>query len=85
VTKHQEELLPGQQDSGTTGSTSTGSTSEGVKALSPHQKEVTGQATGDGADKPSRLMTEARQMAKAGDEKGCMNKLSELKNLIGVK
>jgi hypothetical protein len=86
VTKHQEELLPGnQQDSGTTGSISSGSTSEGVKAISPHQEQATGQATGHDADQVSSVMTEARQMAKAGDEQGCMNKLSELKNLMGVK
>src|SRR5215211_5166957 len=86
VTKHQEQLLPGnQQDNQTTGSTTTGSTSAGVKAISPHQEQVTGQQTGNGAEQVSRTMTEARQMAKAGNEQGCMNKVSELKNLMGAK
>jgi hypothetical protein len=81
VTKHQEQLLPGNQQDNQT----TGSTSAGVKAISPHQEQVTGQGTGGSADQLSRAMTEARQMAKAGDEQGCMNKVSELKNLMGAK
>jgi hypothetical protein len=83
ATKHQEQVLAGnQQDSGTE---TTASTSKGVQAVSPHQQQVTGQATGHDADQVSRMMTEAKNMAKAGDEEGCMMKVSEIKKMIGVK
>lgn len=87
VTKHQEQLLPGNQGTSpeTTGSTSdAGTASDQVEAISPHQEEVTGKATGDDADQVATLMTEAREMADAGDEAGCMQKVTELKNLMGT-
>jgi hypothetical protein len=80
VTKHQEEVLPGKQSS--SGET-TGATSKQIQAISPHQQEVTGGATGHGADQIAQMMTEAGKLAKAGDEAGCMRKLSEMKKLLG--
>lgn len=78
ATKHQEEVLPGkQQDSG--------STTGAVEAISPHQKQVTGQPSEKPTDKIGQLMAEARKMVDAGDEQGCMKKVSELKNLMGIK
>jgi hypothetical protein len=80
VTKHQEELLPGKQGSGdpeTTASTGT------VKPTSPHQEQVTGTATA--GEHASQVMAEARKMAEAGDEQGCMKKLAELKEALGAK
>lgn len=82
VTKHQEEVLPGNQ--GVTGET-TGSTTTGkVEGVSPHQKEVTGEATDQPSDQVAKLMTEARDMADAGDEAGCIQKVTELKDLMGA-
>ncbi|MGB3391129.1 MAG: hypothetical protein WBA88_24465 [Pseudaminobacter sp.] len=85
VTKHQEEVLPGNQGvtGETTGST-TGSTTGKVEGVSPHQKEVTGAATDQPSDQVAKLMTEAREMADAGDEAGCMQKVTELKDLMGA-
>jgi hypothetical protein len=86
ATKHQEQVLQDTQGTSTetTGSTSdTGAASDQVEAISPHQEEVTGGATGDDADQVATLMTEARQMADAGDEAGCMEKVTELKDLMG--
>ena len=77
VTKHQEELLPGNQrgaSSETTGS---------VDATSPHQEQVT-EGAKQGTDIATK-MTEARQLADTGDETGCMQKVTELKAMMGSK
>jgi hypothetical protein len=85
VTKHQEEVMPGKQGtSEETGSTG-GTTSGQVEGVSPHQKQVTGQPTDQPSDQVPKLMTEARQMAEAGDETGCMEKVTQLKELMGAK
>lgn len=82
-TKHQQEVLSGDKSkvSGTDTET-TASTSGGVEATTPHQKEVTGQG---GAADPAKMMKDASDMAKAGDEAGCMQKLTELKSALGEK
>lgn len=79
ATKHQQEVLPGKQQE------STGSTTDAVEAISPHQKDVTGQPSGNPTDKIDQLIAEARTMVDAGDEQGCMKKVSELKSLMGIK
>ncbi len=83
ATKHQEEVLPGKQQS--SGTESTGSTTGAVEAISPHQKQVTDQPSGNQTEQIGQLMAEARKMVEAGDEQGCMKKVSELKNLMGIK
>jgi hypothetical protein len=82
VTEHQEEVMPGEQKKGV-GTDITGSTGTQTEAISPHQEQVTGTRTDESADKPSQLLAEARKMAEAGDEQGCMTKLAEIKGLIG--
>ncbi|MDK1385570.1 hypothetical protein QN224_09150 [Sinorhizobium sp. 8-89] len=84
VTEHQEEVMPGKQKQGV-GTETTGSTGTQTEAVSPHQEQVTGTRTGESADKPSQLLAEARKMAEANDEQGCMKKLAEIKGLIGEK
>ncbi|TCU09643.1 hypothetical protein EV132_12443 [Rhizobium sullae] len=84
VTKHQEEVMAGKQKQGV-GTETTGSTGTQTKAISPHEEQVTGKGTGESADKPSKILAEARKMAQAGDEQGCMKKLAEIKGLIGEK
>jgi hypothetical protein len=83
ATKHQEEVLPGKQQG--SGTETAGSTTGAVEAISPHQKQVTGQASGKPTDKIGQLTTEARKMVEAGDERGCLNKVAELKSLMGIK
>lgn len=87
VTRHQDEVMPGSQGTSgeTTGSTTTGTTSGKVESISPHQKQVTGQSADQPSDQVAKLMTEARQMAEAGDETGCMDKVTQLKDAMGVK
>jgi hypothetical protein len=79
-TKHQEEVLADKQKTGDT----TGSTAGKVEALTPHQKQVTGMATDKSAD-VGQMMADARKLADAGDEEGCMRKVTELKDAMGVK
>nr|WP_225165749.1 hypothetical protein [Ensifer sp. IC4062] len=82
VTEHQEEVMSGKQKQAV-GTDITGSTGSQTEATSPHQEQVTGRRTGESADKPSLLVAEARKMAEAGDEQGCMKKLAEIKGLLG--
>ncbi|HWK63319.1 MAG TPA: hypothetical protein VNS34_00150 [Rhizobiaceae bacterium] len=80
VTKHQEETLAGKQvDKETTGSTGE------VKPTTPHQEQVTGKRSDQSAEHPSKVMADAKKMAQGGDEQGCMNKLTDLKEMLGAK
>ena len=82
-TKHQQQVLSGDKsDKPETDTETTASTSGQVKAKSPHQKEVTGQSD---TKAPDQMMKEASEMAKSGDEAGCMKKLTELKSALGEK
>ena len=78
VTEHQEQVMPGSQ---TPSGEITGSTSNKVEAITPHQEQVTGAATGH--DQIAQKMSEARKLAEAGDEAECMRKVTELKGLLG--
>ena len=82
ATKHQEEVLTG--DKAAAGTEETGSSGEAVEAVSPHQKEVIGAKGAAEAPHPSDLMKEASDLAKAGDEAGCLEKVTQLKKLMGV-
>jgi hypothetical protein len=82
ATKHQEETLAGKQKGRE--SEATGSTAGAVPPASPHQEQVTGKGSTQNAE-ASRLMAEARKMSAAGDEKGCLKKVAELKGVLGVK
>lgn len=83
ATKHQEQVLSGEQQKN--GTETTGSTTGAVEAISPHQKQVTGQPSDQPADKIGELMAAARKMVDSGDEQGCLKNVSELKDLMGVK
>ena len=80
-TKHQEEVLTDKQQSPS--GEATGGTSGKVESLTPHQKEVTGMATDKSAD-VSQMMADARKSAESGDEAGCMRKVGELKDAMGI-
>ena len=49
---------------------------------SPHQQQVL--AGGQSGQQLSDLVAEASEMAKAGDEEGCMQKVSQAKSLLGI-
>jgi hypothetical protein len=87
ATPHQEEVLEGNQQ-GETGEGSGGPSSAGSADLpaSPHQQQVLEEApTGEGGGQhPAELVAEAREMAAAGDEEGCMQRVAEAKSLLGM-
>lgn len=80
TTEHQEEVLAGEEKK-SVGAETTGSTDTQARSITPHQEEVTRSI--DMGDRPSELMAEARKMAEAGDEQGCMEKVGEIRGLIG--
>ena len=82
ATEHQKEVTSG--DKSAVDTETTGSTGEAVKAISPHQEEVMGKDTKSPANKASQTMMEARKLADAGNEDGCMEKVAELKKLVGA-
>jgi hypothetical protein len=82
ATKHQEEVLTGNKAAAGTATTES-SSGAAVEAVSPHQKEVMGAKGAADAAHPSDLMKEAGDLAKAGDETGCMDKVTQLKKLMG--
>ena len=77
ATSHQEQVLKGKQGDAT-------GASGGNVAASPHQREALAK-TDNGQPEPAALMAQADDMAAAGNEQGCMQKISELKNLLGLK
>ena len=84
ATPHQEEVLAGgQQGGGAAGPSDTG---QADVPASPHQQEVLAETpTGErGGQQPADLIAEARDMAKAGDEEGCMEKVTQAKDLLGI-
>lgn len=83
ATKHQEQVLSPQKEDGQ--NSSAGGTTGAVEAESPHQKQVTGTGSGSNADALTKIVKEAKSRADAGDEKGCMKKVTEAKTLLGTK
>jgi hypothetical protein len=88
ATKHQEEVLAGDQQTEESGGVA-GGAGQAEMPASPHQQQVVGQKQGEdgnmGAEQqPADLITRARDMAEAGDEEGCMKKVVEAKSLLGI-
>lgn len=88
ATKHQEQVLAGEQQS----QEGAGSAGQADVPASPHQQQVLTEPAAGPSDhgnaasgqQPAHLIAEARDMAKAGDEEGCMQKIAEAKNLLGI-
>jgi hypothetical protein len=49
----------------------------------PHQQEALAETEG-GGQQPADILAEAREMAAAGDEAGCMEKVTQVKDLLGI-
>ena len=90
ATPHQEQVLAGDQE-GDEGETSAGGAGQANMPASPHQQQVlvepaagaAGSDAGSG-EQAAELIAEAGDMAEAGDEEGCMQKVTEAKGLLGV-
>jgi hypothetical protein len=78
---HQEQVLAGKQQ-GETGATGQSAADQSDMAASPHQQQVL--AGGEAGQQLSELVAEASKMADAGDEQGCMQKVSQAKGLLGI-
>jgi hypothetical protein len=84
ATPHQEQVLTGSQQGG--GAAGPGSAGQGDVPSSPHQQQVLAGAQGSegGAQEPADLIADARDMASAGNEDGCMQKVAQLKSALGI-
>jgi hypothetical protein len=87
ATQHQEQVLEGNQQ-GESSQAPSGPSSAGQADVpaSPHQQQRVAEASGAeaGGPQPAELVAEAREMAAAGDEEGCMQKVAEAKGLLGI-
>ena len=89
ATQHQEQVLAGDQ--GGQGAAGTGVAGQADVPASPHQEQVladpaAGPAGGDAASaqQATELVAQADDMAAAGNEEGCMQKVTEAKDLLGI-
>jgi hypothetical protein len=86
ATPHQEQVLAGDQG-GDEGEAGAGGAGQADVPASPHQQQVLAEpAAGDAAsgEQAAELVSEAGDMAEAGDEEGCMQKVTEAKGLLGI-
>jgi hypothetical protein len=81
ATPHQEQVLPGEQQAETGAAGQSAAGAADVPA-SPHQQQVL--AGGQTGQQATDLVAEAREMAEAGDEEGCMQKVGQVKSLLGI-
>jgi hypothetical protein len=80
ATVHQQQVLDENQTEGEAAEAATGS----VEAVSPHQRDVLREVPDDDRTQATTLLSEARDMAAAGNEQGCMDKVAEVKTLLGI-
>lgn len=84
ATPHQEEVLAGSQQ-GNTAQSGASDAGQGEMPASPHQQQALTQQTDQGGgQQPADLIAEARDMVEAGDEEGCMQKITQAKSLLGI-
>jgi hypothetical protein len=83
ATPHQEEVLAGTQQGEKEEAAGASGAGQADVPASPHQQQVLKETQG-GGQQPADLIAEAREMAEAGDEEGCMQKVTEVKGLLGI-
>jgi hypothetical protein len=83
ATKHQEQVLKGDQQGDKAASGDAAAGQAGVPA-SPHQEQVLAEPAAGGNAQAADLVSQASDMAAAGDEQGCMQKVAEAKDLLGI-
>jgi hypothetical protein len=82
ATEHQKEVLSGRKakHGETTGVSGSGQT---AAPISPHQQQVLKEAQGNN-QQPAELLAKAGDLANTGDEQGCMQKVAQVKSLLGI-
>jgi hypothetical protein len=84
ATKHQEQVLAGDQQGDKAASGDAAAGQAGVPA-SPHQEQVLAEpAAGPSGQQAADLVAQASDMAAAGNEEGCMQKVAGAKDLLGM-
>jgi hypothetical protein len=87
ATKHQEQVLEGDQQSDK-GAAGAGAAGQADVPASPHQQQVLADPAGGGdaasGQQATDLVAQAGEMAEAGNEEGCMQKVSQAKDLLGI-
>ncbi len=81
ATTHQEQVLEVQQQAGT-GAAGQSAAGQADVPASPHQQQVL--AGAQAGQQTTDLIAEARDMAEAGDEDGCMQKVMQVRRLLGT-
>jgi hypothetical protein len=87
ATRHQEQVLAGNQ-----GGDKAGVPGPADMPASPHQQKVLGEPAAGPAgasdltagQQAADLVAQAGDMGEAGDEEGCMQKVSQAKGLLGI-
>jgi hypothetical protein len=83
TTPHQEEVLAGDQQSESEEAGGATSAGQANVPASPHQQQALTETEG-GDQQPAGILAEARDLAEAGDEAGCMEKVTQVKDLLGT-
>jgi hypothetical protein len=87
ATKHQEQVLAGDQQ-GDKGPAGAGAAGQADVPASPHQQQVLAEPaagpSGGGVQQAADLVAEAGDMAEDGNEEGCMQKVAQAKDLLGI-
>ncbi len=85
ATEHQQDVLSSGQESSEAPpmETAAGATGD-VEATSKHQRQVIGQLDEETRSQAAALLGEAQEMAQAGNEEACLDKITEVKELIGT-
>ena len=85
ATEHQEEVLSGEQQSMEEPpmETAAGATGD-VEATTMHQRQVMQSLDEETKSEAAVLIAEAQDLAQAGDEQACLEKVSQIKELIGT-
>jgi hypothetical protein len=83
---HQQQVLAGDQQGGES-EAAAGRAGQADVPASPHQQQVLAEpAAGEAGsgEQAAELVAQAGDMAEAGNEEGCMQKVTEAKNLLGI-
>jgi hypothetical protein len=91
ATQHQEQVLAGNQE-GDKGEAGAGGAGQADVPASPHQQQALAEPAagaaggGDAASgqQAAELVAQAGDMAEAGNEEGCMQKVTQAKDLLGI-
>ena len=88
ATEHQGQVLAGDQQ-GDGAAAGGGAVGQADVPASPHQKRVlaerpAGGGNADPGQQATELVAQASDMMKAGNEEGCMQKVAQAKDLLGI-